>query len=245
MTRAEFKEWLKDEVTLSGALAIDIPDKEYDRVIDRGLKMLYQINPDALKESYCIIPCEYFYTPEFRKNRIIQFPECVMSINRFVEMKQRNIMFGANDPDFSFNRAFMADMWLGSQMNMDTVMFRTIQMSTWDQLKRFTLIDIKHRWSEADHSLLVLGHDPRVNVFVGLHVKVDDSELFDNIWCQKWIAAHMKLRACTLLGLFTTNLIGGVTINTGTISDEANKDIEDCKNYFKEANTISWFRTIP
>lgn len=71
MTRAEFKEWLKDEVTLSGALAIDIPDKEYDRVIDRELKMLYEINPEAVKESFTIIPCEYFYTKEFRQNRMI------------------------------------------------------------------------------------------------------------------------------------------------------------------------------
>lgn len=56
-------------------------------------------------------------------------------------------------------------------------------MSTWDQLKRFTLIDIKHRWSWADHTLTVLGHDPTVNVFVGLEVKVADTDLFDNVWC--------------------------------------------------------------
>lgn len=55
----------------------------------------------------------------------------------------------------------------------------------------------------------------------------------------------MKLRACTLLGLFTANLLGSVTVNTGEIKEEANATIEDCKNYFKEANTISWFRTIP
>ena len=47
-------------------------------------------------------------------------------------MKRRNVMFGINDPDFSFNRAFMADMWLGSRMNMDSVMFRTMQWSLWD-----------------------------------------------------------------------------------------------------------------
>ena len=41
-------------------------------------------------------------------------------------MKRRNAMFGINDPDFSFNKTFMADMWLGSQMNMDSVAFRTI-----------------------------------------------------------------------------------------------------------------------
>lgn len=77
MTRSEFIEWLKDEVTLSGALQVNLPDKEYNRIIDRELKMVYELSPDAIQESYTIIPVEYFYTPEFRKNRTIQFPKCV------------------------------------------------------------------------------------------------------------------------------------------------------------------------
>lgn len=126
MTRKEFKEWLQDEVTLSGALSVNIPDKEYDRIIDRELKALYELSPEAVKESYTIIPVDYFYKKEFRSSRTIKFPDCVISVNKFVEMKRRNAMFGINDPDFAFNRAFMADLWLGSQMNMDSVAFRTI-----------------------------------------------------------------------------------------------------------------------
>lgn len=246
MTRPEFIQWCKDEVTLSGALAVEIPDKEYNRIIDRELKMVYELSAEAVKESYTIIPVEYFYTPEFRKNRTIQFPKCVVSINRFVEMKRRNVMFGINDPDFSFNRAFMADMWLGSQMNMDSVMFRTIQWSLWDQLKQFTLIDIKHRWNWNDHTLLVLGHDPRVNVFCGLHVKVDEQELFDDVWTQKWIGAHCKKAAARLMGLFQAPLIAGVQINLSQYEAEAEADITACKEFWHQAGqTMTRFWTIP
>lgn len=41
-------------------------------------------------------------------------------------------MWGIADPDFSWNRMFQADLWMGPTMAMDTVMFRTIQWSTWD-----------------------------------------------------------------------------------------------------------------
>lgn len=245
MTRSEFIEWLKDEVTLSGALQVNLPDKEYNRIIDRELKMVYELSPDAIQESYTIIPVEYFYTPEFRKNRTIQFPKCVQSVNRFVEMKRRNVMFGINDPDFSFNRAFMADMWLGSQMNMDSVMFRTIQWSLWDQLKNFTLIDIKHRWNWDTHQLLVLGHDPRVNVFCGLHVKVDEQAVFDDIWAQKYIAAHCKLAAVRLLGLFQAPLLSNISLNTSVYESEATSAIEEVKAHWNDINTMSRFWTIP
>ena len=245
MTRKEFVEWLKEEITVGGALSINLPDKEYERIIDREVKALYELSPEAVKESYTIIPVDYFYKPEFRKTRTIQFPDCVISVNKFVEMKRRNAMFGINDPDFSFNRAFMADLWLGSQMNMDSVAFRTIQWSVWDQMKQFNLIDIRHRWNWNDKTLLVLGHDPKVDVFCGLCVKVEESALFEDYWCRKWIAAHMKLQANKLMTLFQVNLIGGVTINMSAYTEEANKDIEECKEKWKDNNTITWFRTIP
>ena len=38
MTREEFKNWLQADVTLDGALAIQMPSQLYDRIIDRELK---------------------------------------------------------------------------------------------------------------------------------------------------------------------------------------------------------------
>lgn len=245
MTKDEFRNWLKSDVTLDGALAINLPSTVYDRIIDREIKTMYEINPEASEEDFFIIPTKVFYTPEFRKNRKIKFPDCVLSVTRFQEMKRRNNMFGIMDPDFGFNKAFMSDLWLGSLMNMDSVAFRTIQWSAWDQLKQFTLIDIQHRWNYLSRELLVLGHDPQVSVFCSLMVKVPEEELYDNVWVQKWISAHCKLQACKLLGLFTTNLVGGVTINLSVIQEEANKDIEECKAKFIENAKVPSMWTIP
>jgi len=91
-------------------------------------------------------------------------------------------MFGIMDGDLGFNKVFQADLWLGYLINMDSVAFRTIQWSAWDQLKQFTLVDISHRWNHVSKELLVTGHDPVVNVFCGLIVKAPESDLFDNIW---------------------------------------------------------------
>lgn len=245
MTRSEFKQWLKEEITLDGALSIDIPDNTYERIIDRELKYMYEVNPDAQMESFFVIPRQVFMAPEFRQNRSIQFPECVLSVFKFEEMKQRNSMFGIMDPDFGFNKAFQADLWLGSLMNMDSVAFRTIQWSAWDQLKQFTLVNIQYDWNLPTHKLLVKGHDPHVNVFCGLYVKTPEQELFDNVYVQKWIAAQMKLQANKLMTLFTTNLIGGVTINMSSYTEEANKDIEDCKKYWLDYSHVPNMYTIP
>ena len=169
---------------------------------------------------------------------MIQFPDCVLTVTKFEEMKHRNMMFGCNDPAFSFDKTFMADMWFGNMMNMDGVAFRTIQWSTWDQLKQFTLVDIQHRWNYASHQLYVIGHDPSVNVFCGLMTKAPVSDLYDNIWVRKWVSAHCKLAAYRLMTYVQTTYIGGVTINLQAFTDEANKDIEDCKTKFAEFGRV-------
>lgn len=246
MTRDELKQWIVDEITLSGALQVNLPEKEIDRIIDRELAMLYEINGDALYDSFTIIPVQYFYETEFKNNRTIQFPDCVHTVTKFVEIKRRAAFLGTNDYDFSYNKLlFGGDFYSGVGMSTDFLANRTIQWSTWDQLKRFTLVDIQHTWNPVNHQLSVQGHSPTTNVYVGLKVKVKEEDIFDDIRCRNWIAAHCKLAVVRLLSLFSTNLIGGVSINTQAYADEASKTIEECQTWFRQTNTITWFATIP
>ena len=245
MTRDELVKWVNDEVTMSGSIQLNITEAEINRVIDFATKQVYELYPDAVKDSCCIIPVRVFKSQEFKKTRTIQFPECVTSITEFREMKRRNSLFGINDPDISFNRAFQSDMYFSAPYNMDTVTFRTYQWSMWDQLKQFTLVDIQHSWNRLSHTLLVLGHDPFVDVWCRLMVKVPEKELWDDPWVQKWIAAKCKKQVYKLLGTVSANIIGGVTINADVYKAEAEADETECKEYWKEMIQGSYFVQFP
>lgn len=243
MTKSEFVQWLKDEVTMSGTIEISLSDKEYERLIDKETKMIYELYPEAVQYGYCVIHRSQFYTKEFRNNRIIQFPDCVLSVIKFEEMRRRNMMFGICDPDFSFNRTFQADMWMGPHMSLDTVVFRTIQWSVWDQLKQYNLVDIRHRWNRDKHQLLVIGHDPQTHVFCEVATKVPGPELWEDPWVQKWISAKCKLQVVKKIGTFQVTAIGGVTVNTGLYTDEANNDLTECKEAWKDMQQADFFET--
>lgn len=245
MNRDDLRNWVKDEVTMSGSIQLNITDKEIDRVIDYATQEVYEMYPDALKDSCCIIPLATFRTPEFKRTRTIQFPKCVMSVTEFREMKRRNSLFGIQDPDISFNRAFQSDMYFSAPYNMDTVTFRTMQWSLWDQLKMFTLVDIQHSWNRNSHTLLVPGHDPFTDVWCRLMVKVPEQELWEDPWCKKWIAAKCKKQVHKLLGTVTANIIGGVTINANIYKEDADADIQECKDYWKELIQGDYFLAFP
>jgi hypothetical protein len=55
----------------------------------------------------------------------------------------------------------------------------------------------------------------------------------------------MKMQANKLLTLYNVTLVGGVTINMSPLTEEANKDMEECIEHWKDTNTMSRIWTIP
>ena len=56
---------------MSGTIDISISDKEYERVLEKETKMVYELYPEAVKYGFCVIDINCFYTPDFRRNRIL------------------------------------------------------------------------------------------------------------------------------------------------------------------------------
>jgi hypothetical protein len=134
----------------------------------------------------------------------------------------------------------------GNFLSTDAVVYRTIQLSTWDQLKTFNLSDIHHTYNESDHTLTVLGHDPLSPVFCEVWIKAKEENLFDDPWVQKWLGAKCKIQVAKALGTFTATTIGGVTVNYNMYTDEANKDLDECKEFFKNLRDANhFFITVP
>ena len=248
MTKNDFIKNIVDEITISGSLNIEVKTDEIERIIENEKRNVFRNWRDTVELRYGIVPVTQFRTPEFRASRTIQFPDCVLNIGHLEEMRRKNSLFGlAGDPDFTFGRFMNQDMLIpGNFLSTDAVVYRTIQMSTWDQLKTFNLSDIKHRFDEVSHVLTVLGHDPIAPVFCELYVKAPEEKLFDDPWVQKWMGAKCKLQVAKAIGTFTATTIGGVTVNYNLYTDEANKDLDECKEFFKNLRDADhFFITVP
>ena len=243
MTLEEFKTWLIEDVTMSGLIQVNITPQETERLIKKEINNIYQLDPRSLEKKYTILPRDLFYTPEFRATRTINFPDCVFTIGKFVEMGRRQNILGTYDPAFSLEKMFMSNIFSGGYtgITMEATALWTINWSVYDQMKNFVLVDIQHKWNEMTHQLLVTGHDPRYHVWCELYAKVPPSDLYDDIYCQRWISAKCKMNVARMIGTFTTQLIGGVTVNSNMYTDEAKEDINECKEYWKSLREADMF----
>ena len=73
MTRAEFIEWLKSEITMSGTINLSLPDKEYNRIIDRELNMIYELYVEAVKYDKCVYQEMYFIQKNLERIGVLSF----------------------------------------------------------------------------------------------------------------------------------------------------------------------------
>ena len=107
MKKTDLIKFVQNEITFSGALKINITDKEIERIIDNETEAVYDLDM-----KYTIIPKGIFTTRNFRQTRTIQFPDCVRFITRLEEIKGRSSMWGINDPDISFTRLMHSALFL-------------------------------------------------------------------------------------------------------------------------------------
>ena len=239
MTKQELIKLISDDLTASGNINLDLDEKEISRIIDVEKKMAYRDWRDAVELKYAVMSPYAFRTEEFKKSRTIQLPDCVMGIDEFREMKDGSRLFGINDPDLSIQRVMGSDLWL-SPFSSDVITTRTISYSWFDLARSFTLIDIQFRFNINTHRINVIGHDPIAPVVIRAYIAIDDADLFEDYYFQRWCIAKCKCQMHRILKTFEYNVIGGVNI-TSMYGEQGTQELNDIKEYQKGQDPPDYF----
>lgn len=239
MTKQEFINILKGEVTVSSALSYSIPDKEYDRIIDMALRWFYINYQHAVETRYFIVRKSVFESDKFRKTRSLLMPECVVGIEEVKEIKNTSKLgyFGA---DFSAERMIAQEIYL-SPFNADDVVLRTAYESYWDISQAFFLELLSFDFNYNTRKCNILGRDPGCNVCFKCMVKIPQEALFDDWTFQKYCCAQAKISLGRILGMFTYQLPGGVTINADSVKSEGQEELQQILETIDQENAPSWF----
>ena len=240
MTKQELVDWIKAEITASGAIKLDqLNDKEIIRIIDNETLYAYRNWRDAVELKIAVMNPAAFRTPEFRASRTIQLPDCVYGIDEFREIKDGSRLFGINDPDLRLERVMGSDLWL-SPFSSSVIVTRTISYSWFDLARSFTLTDISFKFNINTHRINIIGHDPLAPVFIRAYVAIDEADLYEDPIFRKWVAAKCKMQLNRVLKTFETNLIGGTTVSN-ILYDEGKAEKEEVEEYIKGADVPDYF----
>lgn len=240
MKKQDLVNLILNDITASGALKIPISEKEIERIINVEMEVLYRIYRDLLEPQYTILNAHYFKGPEFKANRAIQFPDCIVGVNQLREIRGGSRVLGFTDPDLGFSKALMGDLYL-TPWSSDTVAYRTIQWSTWDLMRSFQLSGIQFDFNQNTHRVVIKGRTPYSDVFVDAISKIPAESAYEDPWVRRWLIAKAKIQAGRIMGLYQGTLLGGATINHTMLTSEGENEITKIETYFKEINSPDYF----
>lgn len=239
MTKEELIKLVEDEITVSGQLKLNVSRDEIGRLIEMEKKYVYRDWPFTTELKHAVMHPGAFRTEEFRQSRTIQLPECVWGIQEFCEIKDGMRMFGINDPDLRLERVMASDLWL-SPFSSDVITTRTVSYSWFDLSRSFTLTDIQFNFNINTHRIKVIGHEPYAPVLIRAWVAIDDANLYDDYWFQRWIIARCKTQLHRILKTFEYTAIGGVSI-TSMLGEQGKQEQDEIKEYMKNNTQPDWF----
>ena len=242
MTRGEFVLELKNEIRGSCALPYSIPDKEINRIIDQAKKWFYVNYGEAVESKYYVVTKDQFKLPEFKAERAIQMPKCVVSISECKEMTGGG-RFNNLDSDFSDNRLIASELYL-SPFQSDDLVMRTAQYSYWDLAQAFFLDRIAYDYNRNTRKLKIRGRDPRKDVFLMTYIEIPEENLFEDWYFIRWCTATVKVALGRILGFFEYQLPGGVTVNSADIKSEGQEELDSIKQEIDEEQTPDFFFTF-
>jgi hypothetical protein len=239
MTKNELVQMVLRELDSSFALPVQIQPSEVERNIDQTALWFYENYRDAVETQYYIIPLDEFKREEFRANRTIIMPDCVVSVFEVKEITGAGLL-GTVDRDFADNKLIASEIYL-SPFTGDGLVYRIAQYQFYDLTKAFFMDLIRFDFNRRTLKLKIMGRDPRRDVFIQTYVKIPDDKLYDDYYFYRYVTAKSKLSLARQLSFFDFNLMGGIKINVSDLRSEATEEITKIEQEINDQNTPDYF----
>lgn len=239
MTESQLVAEIQSELTQSCALPYALPEPEVRRIIKRAREFMYDNYQYAVEDKIISVPHVMFGDKDFKKNRIIQFPDCVVSIYDFREISGIGIL-GQVDRDFSDSKLLGAEIFL-SPFQGDNLVYRTAMYSYFDLAKAYLLETVAYKFNKNTKRLTVLGRNPNKDCAVHACIKIPEETLYDDELFVRYCLAKAKINLGRTLQIFNYNLPGGVTINFDSIKADGMDEMEKILAQIDSENSPSWF----
>lgn len=242
MTKTEFIELVSTAITQQCGIPLNLTADVYDNVIQLAANYFYRHWEGSAEKRYLAIAAALFEGVEFKNERTITLPDCIISVASVSEYTA-NLFSGSPDKDFTSNKFLLADAYL-APFDTDGLLYRTVNFAFFDFAKIFLVNNIRYDYNPNTHKLSILGHNPYKDVVCVVFTKISHEDLFNEEKFQRWVIAELKVRSGRTMNFFQAPLIGGVSISASDLMSEGKEELSELKQEILDeqaGNTIRFF----
>ena len=263
---------INDDLTIACQIPFTVPKKEINNIIQRAKKYFYKIYEDSVEQMYIALPAGALHTAAFKqgvpfgtgganetitnKNQIdnprgiVKMPSRVYSVNDVFEIGGfsgedggfGSMSFNADDVDFSIDKFIYDDVY-GAGMGSENLMYYVINSMFMDQARQVLIPQISYTYNRLTRKFRFQGEIPKRAVIFEIFSTISDCALFDDEAFQRYVIGQAKIQLSRILGTFSFNLPGNITINYDMISSEGREEVDRVVEEIKGDEGVDYFFT--
>lgn len=241
MTDQEFKQAVKDELTVACGVPLTVRDKELDRIIEWTEKWFHRNYEDAVESRYYGIPVTAFQTAEFRQRRTVPMPACVISVTGLKKLREDVALQSTFDgAELSVERVLLNDITTTGEAT-ENLMYYVMNLYWADTVSQVLNHTVSFNYNRNTRKLFIGGETPERDLVAVTDVTVPREALYEDELFYRYVVAVAKAQLARLLGTFNYQLPGGVTINYDLLREEGRDTVQAIKEEIKGNSSMDFF----
>jgi len=263
---------INDDLTIACQIPFTVPKKELAHIIQRAKGYFYKIYEDSVEQMYIALPAGALLKADFRagvpfgdgqahetitnKNNIdssrgiVPMPSRVYSVNNVFEIGGfsgedggfGNNSFSAGDVDFSIDKFIYSDVY-GAGIGSENLMYYVVNMLFMDNARQVLVPQISYTYNRLTKKFRFQGELPKHAVIFEIFSTIPDCALFQDEAFIRYCIGQAKIQLARILGTFSFNLPGNITINYDMIQTEGREEVTRVVEEIKADEGTDYFFT--
>ena len=263
---------INDDLTIACQIPFTVPKKELNNIIKRAKQYFYKIYEDSVEQMYIALPAGAVNKADFMQGvpygagsdketitnkanianprGIVQMPSRVYSVNAVFEIGGfsgedggfGSLGFNAGDVDFSIDKFIYDDVY-GAGIGSENLMYYVVNSLFMDNARQVLLPQISYTYNRLTKKFRFQGELPKRATIFEIFSTIPDCALFEDEAFQRYVIGIAKIQLARILGTFSFNLPGNITINYDLISSEGRDEVDRVVEEIKNDEGVDYFFT--
>lgn len=264
----DFVESIQNEMTVNGSIPFSIPAESIAQLAKNAKTLFYKMYEDAHEEMFIAIPESEIRKRSFQRGlhnmdgqgdkKVVDrhqhtrgtymLPEGVISVVGVYsidgwsgEAGWNTGLLGKNSGDVSLQRMVYQSVYDRTMaVSADNTMYYICTESFLDLSRQLFQNMISFRYNRLTNNLRFLGELPKGDVILDVLVRVPDCDLYNDDLYRRYVIADCKSQLARILGSFSFQMPGNISINVESIANEGSAEKEQVIQELKDMSG-AWY----